>query len=302
MPDVFEMDEAETKLLEEQASQDTEDQEAAAQEQQQASEQASEQESEQEAKSEEQEEKKGSHKVPVGALQEERRARQAAQQELTEFREKYGKLEGRLEEIAKRVQPQEQAPNFEEDPAAALKYEQERLARQMAEHDEKIGNYNKQTEVQQQWVQFQNQVSADENAFKRENAHYDAAADYLRETRRAEYRALGAQDPAMIEQWVQSDAVQIAYGAMQQGKSVAQAVWDLASTRGYKPPEANGDNSGDEAAQKLAQVEKGQKASKSLSQAGGNTEISLSLEAVASMTDEEFASIPESKWRELMGG
>jgi len=292
MTDVFEMDESEAKLLEEQAAQEPEDQQVleteVAEKEQEDPEPAGEPEKEAEPEA--------AKEVPLAVMLEERRARQAAQQELNEYREKHGKLEGRLEEIAKKIAPQE--PSFDDDPAAALRHGQEQLAQQTAQHAEQIGEYSKQAEAQQAWHQFQTAVAADEQAFKQGNVHYDAAADFLRETRRGEYRALGVEDPRAIEQAVQNDAVSIAQGAMRQGKSVAQAVYDLAAARGFKPPQANG---ADTAADKLAQVEKGQAASKSLSQAGGNTEIQLSLEAIANMSDEEFSKIPDSEWRKIMG-
>lgn len=320
------LDEVKDDLIEEQKAQDEEDKAALAAEeaaqkanqegeddakaQQEAEQQASEQEA---GKSQEsQEGKDDSDKAQAGLLAElkrERAARQQAQSQLAEHSARQDKLQERLEHISQALQPQSQAPDIGEHPVEHLAHGQSQTHDRLGKIEERLDKREQETEQVNRWNQFQNFLSTDEQSFKRTNPErdYDAAVDFLRASRDKEYEVMGIYDPATRQQYINQDAVAIAQSAIQAGKSPAEAVWDLASARGFenKPPEGGAQQqngaSQQSGADKLSALAKGQGASKSLSSAGGATEIPLTLEALAEMSDDEFNRIPDSAWRQIMG-
>jgi hypothetical protein len=276
------------------------------------SEQGSDAEAQQEAQEEQgetegqaEEEAPKGQSVPLAELKRERAARQQAQAERDQQRELYQKLEDRLSHISDALKPTPaQAPNYDEDPAAYLKFQQEQTRTELQNIGKRLEDRDQASQHAQQWDAFQRAVARSEETFKQNQPAYDSALDFLRASRDKEYEAMGVYDPATRQQYIERDAVGIAQQAMQAGKNPAEAVWDLALARGYAAPQqATQQTNTNGAEEKLANVARGQEASRSLSGAGGgNTETPFSLEALASMSDEDFSKIPDSKWREIMGG
>ena len=301
-----EMSAEESALLEQQQSQDAEDKAAAEAEAAEKKAEEPEPEASEEAEQEPAEEKKEGQRVPLSELMEERRARQQAQRELGEFRERYAKLDGRLEELSERFKaPVEQPPSIDDDPVSHIAWQNRELQKQQSEIGDRLDKRDEEAQKVQQWQNFQSAVAADERAYRTANPDqpFDKALEYLRAGRAQEYQAMGIVDPVQQQQLVAQDEVFVIQQAMSQGKSPSQAAWDLAVARGYKPAEPSQSPAEvNEGARKIENLVKGQKASTSLSSAGGGAEVPLSLEAIAEMSDEEFAKIPESEWRRMMGG
>ena len=121
-------------------------------------------------------------------------------------------------------------------------------------------------------------------------------------SRDAELQAIGYADPAQRWQAIQSDELNIAQNAFQQGRSPAEAIYRLAQLRGFKPadqekPEdsgakGNGGTQTTAAEEKIRQLAKAKDATTNLSRGGGTAEGSrFSLDSLDRMPKKEFDAL-----------
>ncbi len=241
------------------------------------------------------EEKKETKQVPLPELLSERKKRQAAEADAAEQREKFARVDERLNLINEKMKPAE--ASYDEDPGAYLKAQAEQTNRAVEGLQEQLKGSNEQTEAQQHQNDLAQGVVASEAAFRVDHDDYDAAIKHLREGRAREFQAMGMNDPAQIEAALTQDALQLAQIASQSGGSPAEMAYRIAQERGYKIPVKS--KAGDE---KLAVIQKGQEKSTSLSNAGGIEERAPDAEALANMDDREFDEAMKSgSWDKIMG-
>lgn len=217
------------------------------------------------------------HTVPYAALKEERQKRQKEREERL-------KLEGRLglmeQEWHKSRDSAPEQPK-ELDPLAKLDRADKYIAeRQQADQEQAARN------------DLVNRYQADAREFAKDTPDFNDAYQYAVSHRLQELQLLG-HDPATAQQIVQSNELAIVHMALQQGRSPAQVVYEQAKLRGYAPKKAEAPK--ETAQQKLASVEKGQQASKSLSQAAGSPAKTNSLQALLDMSDEDFDKATKGK-------
>lgn len=250
-----------------------------------------------EEKSAEKTEEEKRRTVDFGAFHEERERRKALQAELDEFRGKYSTLEERIKAINEHI-VERGVPAYEEDPGAYLRHQLEKTGQTVNELQSEVKQGNERLAEQAARAELANRIVASENAFRQENPDYDAAVGFLREGRAQEYRAMGYADPAQIEQMLMAEAFQLAEQASAQGVSPAQLAYNVARARGYARQEKTDDN-----VTKLESIEKGQSRTKSLSGAGGEDRPVLDAEALANMSDEEFArAMKDGTWNKVLSG
>ncbi len=207
--------------------------------------------------------------VPLGALHEARMINR-------QLRGKMEQMEQRFSSIMERIAPPEQdtGPKKEDDP--------------IAYYDQKISQLESQIKqreaIEKQQQQYQGIVGA-----------YKAAAAEVRQSvpdfDDAYKHLIGLRTNAYVEQGydldqaasiVQREEAQTVQMALNMGMNPAAVIYNFAKSAGFqgKPKEAPKPD--------LETVQKGVAASKSLSTAKGKGEQNLTLEAVASMTDEDF--------------
>jgi hypothetical protein len=241
--------------------------------------------------------------VPLATLMEERAERKRLADELTQRSQRMEKMEQRFLQLMERYNagqaPEKpQAPTAEDQPIEVLKNVQQRL-------DERDKREREQAEQSRTQQQISAQISARETAFRQATPDYNEALEHLMGVSEHMYRAMGVQDPAMLQQMVQQDMMNIAVGAMKFGGDPAKAAYDIAKRTGYtgKPAETK-DNvvrapNGQFQAkpeEKVDTINRGQKASKSLSDGGGEQAPPLTLEALAEMDDDDF----DKSWDKVM--
>ncbi|MCA6114251.1 hypothetical protein J6524_04815 [Bradyrhizobium sp. WSM 1738] len=146
------------------------------------------------------------------------------------------------------------------------------------------------------------------NEFEKTTPDFKVAYDFLLNSRAAELRAIGYETPETLHQALIADEFAIAQMAFERGKSPAELIYSLANQRGYKKAAA-ANPSGDAekaAAEKLATIERGQAAHKSLSNTGGSSgDQEMTAEALIAMPAEEFEAWCEknpAKARRIFGG
>ncbi|WP_315729035.1 hypothetical protein [Bradyrhizobium sp. SZCCHNS2015] len=242
--------------------------------------------------------------VPLAALQEERTRRRELDKQLRRAREKLANFEGRFAVLERASgkpgeQPQQQdgPPNPEDDIFGAVKALQARLDGQ----DEAAKAERKAADERTRFVQ---DYRADAAQFEQTNPDFKAAYAFLLNSRAAELRAIGYEDPKALHDALTADEFAIAQMAFQKGKSPSEMLYALATQRGYV--NADGKKPDASAAEKLDAIARGQAANKSLNNTGGSTgDADMTAERLLSMPMEEFEVWVEkhpAKAKRLMGG
>jgi hypothetical protein len=261
-------------------------------------------------------------KVDYGAFHEERERRKSETKARIDAEQKFATLNGRLEvlqELARAAQQQQQAPQIEvpdisENPVghfqAQIALRDQKIAefdqwRQQQAQEQQQREYQAnqvmgQLQVQQQQNEMVGQVRnvaiQAEQEFSKSVPDYQDAASHVQKTRLAQLTALGVPNP---EQQLQVEALQMAAGALQQGRNPAAVIYDMAKATGWtgKTRPAAVASPG---AQKLATVARGQSANASLSQVSGSAPAEMSVNKLLEMSDEEFAEATKGgKWAKL---
>lgn len=240
--------------------------------------------------------------VPLAALHEERTRRKELAAEVQRIRDEQARrdaiLEQRLAALTNQRQ-QEQVPAFEENPAAHLKYGQDQLQQTVQATAQQLQQWQQQQAEQAAIQQLSTVVMRNEAAFAQQAPDYQEAVDYLRNQRVAEIVADGG-DEAQADAIARRELMQLALTRAHAGQNPAEVAYKFAKARGYTPKAAQ--------PQQLAPAERLQNqqrvgaASRSIGN-GGPANNKLSLETLATMTDEEFAAATSgNNWQKVMGG
>jgi len=241
--------------------------------------------------------------VPYGALAEERARRKELQRELQSAVEAQQKLQGRLDVLHELAQ-QQVAPNAEggaEAPPQPMNDATPEMAQEVSSAFEAEAQAN---------VAFRTQLMHSVRDVMQERPDFLAAYQHARQARVSELCALGYAPHEALEITFDNER-EIIQNAYANGRNPAQVIYDYARRRGYGgPPSAapsrgtdltTGRAGGFSEAEKIALAARGQAGSKSLSTAGGGATGTLTLEALAGMSDEEFAEATKGdRWQKLL--
>ena len=256
--------------------------------------------------------------IPVPVLQEERRARQAAEARVTELEKAQAVLTERTNILLQNLAPKndnQQQPTVQElpdprvDPVGYILGALEQQGKTL----QALTQNGQQTEQQRRdtaiITEITQRAQLAEKEFSATTPDYNNAITKLVEFRHKELTQLGWRDPVQREQQIRREGLEIAAGALGDNRNPAQVLYELALMRGYQKPAA--DPGADPAvpataAQNtahLATVAAGQRqAGGSLSGARGAGPIPLTAEALMRMSESEFdAAMKTREGRELMG-
>ncbi len=221
-----------------------------------------------------------------------------AREEAREAKARLAQLEGRFNEVLTKLVPpqQQQEPpkSVDDDPVAAVR-----------QHDEVLRGLAAQQAQREQFAQFKAVVDDHEARFRAEQSHYDAAVEYLAASRAKEYRALGLPEPEVMKT-LHQEAISIAAFALRNGQNPAEKIYAMAQARGFVPAAQQQETPKAAAAvpddKKMAMLEAGVKASRSL-EGGANSGIGeLSLSSLTEMSSKEIGELSDAQWRRLMLG
>jgi|GEM_PF-6101415 len=226
-------------------------------------------------------------------------------QELKEERATRQRMEQTFQELLKRVgapqtpaQPNGQAapvtiPPYEQDPIGNLNA---RLEQALQQVQALSGQQQQQTQLTQQQAQYNavvQQYVADAQSFSRETGDFNDAYQWLAASAESEVAARFPWMSAQQRQKVLADEeMTIISGALQNGVRPAEAIYNLAKHRGWKKAQPQPQEN------KIEKLQKGAKAAASLSSTKGAApegDGSLSLEALAALSGEEF----DRKWEQM---
>jgi hypothetical protein len=253
--------------------------------------------------------------VELSALHEERRMRKerdadlrARDLEIAELRGKFSIIE-RLNTPAATDTTPATPPTAEEDIFGAVNH----LGEAVAAQAKRLADQDAETKAAGERVTFVNDYKADAAAFERGDPEkgvaavpdYRKAYDFLLASRAADLRAIGYDTPEKLHNALTADEFAIAQMAREQKKSPAAMLYALAQARGYKTAAA-APAEGGTAAERLAKIEEGQAANKSLGDLGGEAPggamTVAQLIAMPMAEFEEWTAKNPAKAKRLMGG
>lgn len=228
-----------------------------------------------------------------------RETREKSRAEIEEARrqvEELAKIKADLEAHRQSVQKKKQEEEWAKDPANYLR-------RELEETNQRVGQMTeaqqRQMQESQRMQQLSSVVSSHEAAFVGKNPDYHDAVNHLRESRLAEYEMLGYPPEQRIA-IVAQEGINLAISALQNGKDPAEVAYSLAAARGYKRVEPKKEPDKAKAEEAIDRLEKGAKASKTLS--GGSEEVETSLlKQVEEMSPSEFDKFWKQFEREQKG-
>lgn len=250
--------------------------------------------------------------VPLATFLEEKKARKELSGKLTEYEKQIAEFKGKFAIIDRLKLPSEAAqatpagpPNPEEDIFGAVKHITEKLTgieKQTAEQKAAADAAEKQATEQKVFVD-KYRAACDE--FEQTAPDFKNAYNFLLNSRAAELKAIGYDTPQALHQALIADEIAIAQMAFDRGKSPAAMLYELANQRGYKKEVAAEPGKG-AAAEKLENIERGQAANKSLSNAAGSSgDPEMTAEMLIAMPADEFEAWTNknpAKARRLFGG
>ena len=236
--------------------------------------------------------------VPYGALAEERARRKELQRELQSSMDAQQRLQERLDLLHQLAQ-QQTAPDTEPNPEAAL--EAAEPQQEMPSEPPAIAEADGHAEAD-----FRTHVMQSVRDVMRERPDFLAAYEHARQARVSELCALGYTPQEALEITFDNE-LEVIQNAYANGRNPAEVIYDYAQRRGYGgavssgAPAVRANLGAMSEAERVALAARGQAASKSLSTAGGGSTGALTLEALASMSDEEFTEATKGdRWHKLL--
>jgi hypothetical protein len=240
--------------------------------------------------------------VPYGALAEERARRKELQRDLQNAIEAQQRLQGRLDFLHDLAQQPGAV-----DAGAGVETASEQGDDPSLENPP--GESPHSDVDAHAGAQFRTQLMHSVRDVMRERPDFLAAYQHARQARVTELCALGyaPQEALAITFDNEAEIISNAYAA---GQNPARVIYDYAQRHGYRggPGPVRHDagvaprsTPAMSEAEKVALAARGQAASKSLSNAGGGSAGTPTLEALAGMSDEEFAEATRGdRWQKLL--
>lgn len=238
--------------------------------------------------------------VPLEALHEsrikEREWRDKAAQVEREAKERFEKLEQRLERLAN---PPPAVPSFADDPAGNLQHQVAETKAELAAVRQESANARKNQEASEFEQQIATTTQASEVTFAKEHPDYLGAVQHLQAIADKNLLMMGVGDPAQRQAQIRKDALAMSLKALQMGKSPAEVAYQLAVNYGYRAGSEPA-KAASEAAKKIETIQAGQKTG-SLP-AGGSKTTALTLSALEQMDDDDFNKLVDdpAQWNKLV--
>lgn len=255
--------------------------------------------------------------VPHQAMHRERERRKAAEQEAANERLRFARADERMNTLlalAKNMPKDagtEQAPKSpmdepDIDPIADIVGALDQQKRRNAYLNQQIASDRQSREAAAAEAQVVNAYKADAVRFIQSEPSFAEAYKFLVQARHKQMETVGVTDAAQRNMQFAMEEKALVQMALQQNKSPAQILWNLAVASGFQksaPPTPAKINDGHQQnVQKLQQQQRGMAASQSLSgtgYAGG----ALTIAKIADMDDEDFAKLVDSgQFRKIMYG
>lgn len=213
--------------------------------------------------------------VPLAALHEERQKRKELQQQMQQDRERIL----RMEQVFQRMQQ----PEKETDPVKQLSEKTEKLEQKLTEQE-------RGQEYQRYIQSLVTKYQASAEAFSKEQPDFGNAYKFLISQRQEEYVAAG-YTREQAKQFVEQDEIAIVDKAYKDEVNPGERIYNIAKSRGYQKEVPK-----EKEEKTVEQIEKGLQANKTLSNASGKTQTTMTLESLLELEGAEF----DKAWEKLV--
>lgn len=254
--------------------------------------------------------KKSGRFVPHGVFHATRERAKAAESELAQLREKFTRADERLAVLSDAMsgkipttEKKEAEDDKDIDPAQDVFGALAQTQRRLAALQKQIEDSKAEANVRHARATVRDVYRETQETFAKANPAYHDAKSHLIASYKAELEAMGV--PAEQRQLlIDKKEAELVLSAIREKQNPADIIFRLAKARGFVEKAAKVETP---AADKLATVEKGIAASASLRDAPGGATNGLTREALADMSDDEFAATVSrlggmSKLQRMLGG
>lgn len=237
-------------------------------------------------------------RVPLPELIEERKARQAAQAELSTLQEKYGTLEERVELITEKLDP---PPDPEDDPFGDIARRIDEQGKSVAEIKDALAK----GQEEQQQATAQSRIQAMEQTFASNHADYFQAMGHLKERQVAQGVAFGLSHEEAEQRFLR-DTASVIQAAVRNNKNPAEVAYNWAKENGFSAGNGKASEQTPSRGASLNTVAEGLK-SEGLANSGSAPPSDIpSAEELSTMPqaefDEWYDKLGEKGFRKVMGG
>lgn len=234
--------------------------------------------------------------VALGALHEERSRRREIDRQYREAQRELAEMRGKFSVIERLNAPAPQRPPTPEEDIFGAVHATNTAVNELRDRLAQRDAQDRATRHEQDVVAA---YRADAAQFESRTPDFRAAYSHLLASRAQELAALGYSDPRAIHDALMADEFAVAQTALARQQSPAEIIYSLARQRGF----AGGRGRGGE---RLASIERGQAAHKSLSATGGASgDADITAESLLKMPMDEFeawCTRNPTRARRLMGG
>lgn len=230
---------------------------------------------------------KGSANKRIQQLIEQRNELQQRLQRNEELAEKrFAELVQRMERA--NAEPEPVAPDFDEDPAGNLQFQQEQLRKQQEQMQKAMQQQQQQNAYQARANALRDRYMQSQAALSQQHPDYQARVQALENQRIAFHESLGfSREQAQAR--TSQEAWGIIQDAIQNGKDPAQAIYQMAQASTPQPQAAPADEPG----RKRGTVT-------SIGSRGAAPKGKMTAARLLAMSDDEFAQATSGdKWRKL---
>jgi hypothetical protein len=239
--------------------------------------------------------------VALAALHEERTRRRETDRQYREAQQQLAELRGRFSVIERlNAPPPQPTPTVENDIFGVVKATTEAVA----DLKQRLESRDAQDRAAQREQAVISAYRNDAAQFEARTPDFKAAYSHLLASRAQELAALGYDDPRLIHDALMADEFAVAQAALARRQSPAEIIYNLARQRGYAGP--SGQAARGRGGERLASIERGQQANKSLTATGGASgDADITAEALLKMPMDEFeawCSKNPARARRIMGG
>ncbi len=220
-------------------------------------------------------------------------------QSLATEQQRYSEAKARLDALEKQLQekltPQVAAPDPTTDPLGAMMHQLSQVNATVTDLQNKLTQEQQNNLLKQQFEQFTNSVREIKVAYEKTVPDFKDAYEHIRNIRMEDLRAIGVPE-AEIPKVLLQDELNISQNAIQRGRNPAEEMYNMAKRYGYAAkavvltPE-----------QKLANITKGQAATKQPGRAASESE--LTLEGLKDAGDADLNKMVQDDklWHKLVG-
>ncbi len=240
------------------------------------------------------------------ALKEEREKRKLTQQELVEARENVKKMTAAFEKMVsvqetKLSEPQQpQIPSMEDDPIGHLTARLEEASKKINDLSQSNEKIITSTQQQKEMQQFMNDYSGQTQRFTQDQPDYANAHAFLRNELKQDYVLQGLTED-QAEQAINNQEIVLAAQQMTQRNNPAKVIYEMAKRRGYDSDakssnaKSNVNQNNENNIDKMDRLERGSKASRSITNKGVSSNSRMTLEEIASLSEDDFDKMDWNK-------